>query len=611
MNNKLNSVSSEHVFSGYQCLAGYTVPFRIWVMADFSLAEKSDSQLLRVSRNNLNDVIKNFNIELSIFLDNLIPQSDTRSYIKLPVHSMQDFDPFNVADNVDALAALLQCHQAIKNRLAGKISDQRLHEIIEPYQTDFLVAGVVKRILQGVDEAIIHQPVQTAKVDDEAIDRLFGMLDLGGDQQPKSEAEPNTKGNTKGNTKHSTESTESGGADLTPANQVLLNSCLNDLKRPLFKHLNTILHGEDFQQLEQSWRGLQFLLDAQNDDENIEIAIIDSNKQNLIKIYQLLLSKTVDEELPSVLICDFSTDCTPADMNMMDELAAISEAYQIPAMINLSNQFLGVHHASELLGGSGLAPLFSQAQYVKWNSLRNKPKARWLLCAFNRFMLRPEYNRHNNSTLEFNEWLNSDEYLLMGHAGWFVAHVMLLSLRQHQWPTELAAPLAPKVDDLPVYQFDISPQKSIQIALETVVDDKLQQDLFVNGITSLQAKPGSASVFLTKLPMLFKPALYDNVAVNLNQQIMNSFPHLLLTSRLALLISSDEGAIHQADNVESLKQKLINYLQSLIADTRGDESVAVTIVEDSNKPGQYLAKINVTLGKNILNNRAIELQLPL
>jgi len=596
MTDKQDEANTIHNFLGHPSMTEKILPYRIWLAGSFSLNNEASTRAFSVSRENINTLMENFSIELPITLDNLIPQSDTRSYIKLPIRCMQDFEPFNIACKVDVFSALLNCHQAIKNRLVDKISQDNLHEILSKYISDPIAGSVVRRVLQGVEESISEVKAQSHQADDEAIDRLFGMLDMGNQTADvRSEAE---------------EKAASTSSSLSKAQRTLLQSCLNDLTRPLFKHLNNILHHDDFQLLEQSWRGLEFLFQSIKDEDAIEIAMINTEKQSLTSTCEEILSHTADDELPAVLLCDFAIDCTPADLNMLDELGQLAEACQFPALINVSNQFLAVHQASQLAGNSGLASLFSQAQYIKWNSLRKKSHSRWLTCCFNRFMLRETYTRHNNTALEFNEWLETDEYMLMGQGSWIVAKSIISSLQNNQWPTELTLPGALQLNTLPVHRVDISQQQSTQTPLEALIGDNLQQDLMNQGINVLQAKPDSDSAYFRQLAMLYKPDKYDNPVVNITQQVRNSLPHVLLSSRIALLISLQLDAYHAGQSMTQTQQGLIHYLQELLESTGENSTVDIVIQADKHHPGQQVAKIKTFMGKKIMNGTEVELQMP-
>lgn len=599
MKNSLDNNTNTQTFSGHSGIGGECIPYTIWVVGEFGVTHYSTAQLHNVNLQNLNDIMRQMEIVLPVTLDRLLPQSDTRSTIKLTFQSISDFEPYRLASRIEVFSALLQCYQAIKNRLAAKISQLRLEEILSNFISDPLAGMSARRILQGVEEQELRTETPKKSADDEDIDRLFSMLDLG-DTQSKMAQPQNNIAEQVGHV-----------SDLSSAQQALLQTGLNELVRPLFKHLNAILHHDGFQKLEQSWRGLMRLLEGIEDTDLIEIAIINTDKQNLVPIYQDILSRINDDRLPAVLICDFSLDCTPADLHMLDELGQVGQLYQIPAVMNVSNQFLGVHRASELTNNTGLASLFSQAQYVKWNSLRNKEHARWLICCFNRFLLRPNYTRHNNRQLEFNEWLETDDYLLMGNASWLVAKLIVSSLREYQWPSELTPPTSSKIGGFPLHRMDLSTQTSAQTPLETLVDERLQTSLSIHGIASLQAKPDSNLVYFQNLSMLYKPGKYDNPALDLTQQTRNSLSHVLLSARIALLMSLQLDLSLSGLGVTETRQRLQHYLQALTASSGDSARVNIGIDHDPIHPGQHILKLKLQMGEKIMNGVEIDLQMPL
>ena len=353
-------------------------PYHIWIFSSCAASSANFSQPVQLRVDNFNQVMAGCKLSVTLEIENLIPQSDSVSFVTVEINSLDDFHPLTLAKNLSVLNPLTEACQAISARLENKIDENRFNEILTLHRTHPLLQSIVNNILKAdntPDESAVQQPSQ----DDEAIDRLFGMLDLG-EQLVE-------------NPQHD----DSGKNLFSRSYQALLTTSLHDIQRVLFQQLNKIIHHEEFQKLEQTWRGLKRVVDALPEDDSVILTLINQIKTGFALRLVELLETTGEHELPILVLHDFVINCTPADLTLLDEIAISSEAFQVMSVVNLSNHFMGQSSTKSLLQSENeLSRLFAQPQYVKWKTLRSKPHARWLICCFNRFLLRPVYSRHKH-----------------------------------------------------------------------------------------------------------------------------------------------------------------------------------------------------------------------
>jgi len=568
------------------------VPYHIWVFAQCNTSSDNRGHATAISTQNFDQVMASYHIEIMLEIENLIPQSDSVSFVSLPIKSIEDFHPYSIASNVEVLKPLFASHQTLKKRLEEKITEAQCNEILIHHQTHPLIGNTLNNVINAVNETTVVTQ-KTANNDDKEIDRLFGMLDLG----EQSVEAPSSLGKS---------------ADtFSQSYRALLNTSMHEIQRTLFQQLDKIIHNNQFQALEQTWRGLKFLVDALPDNESIVLTLLNTDKNNLASDYTNAISNIDETLLPSLTIFDVEINCTANDLTALDDIAISSEAYQVPTIINLSNNFMGKTRAQSLIGSANdLSRLFSQPQYVKWKSLRSKSHGRWITTCFNRFLLRAPYNRHNNSDLEFNEWIAGDDVLLMGHPSWMLARLAVESINEFQWPSELTPPHG-VIKNLPIHSFDLSTERRFSIPLETIIDDTSADEVAELGIAALLCQPDKDSVFFRNLPTLFKPALYDNAVLNYKQKLLASLPYQLVSTRFVNIILLHLNEILSAPNTGVMSSKVEKLIHSLIAETGGESSVAVQVVADSHNPGHHLAKIKIKMGNLIMNGVEVELGIPL
>ena len=69
--------------------------------------------------------------------------------------------------------------------------------------------------------------------------------------------------------------------EVERVDKALVDSAIAELDRRMSDQLNAILHHEDFQKLEASWRGLKFLVDRTEFRRNIKLEILNVSKEDL------------------------------------------------------------------------------------------------------------------------------------------------------------------------------------------------------------------------------------------------------------------------------------------------------------------------------------------
>src|SRR5512140_1566604 len=62
-----------------------------------------------------------------------------------------------------------------------------------------------------------------------------------------------------------------------------IESLIAEIDRKLSEQMNLILHHEDFQKIEGSWRGLKYLVDNSDPDEMLKIRVMNISKNDLRK----------------------------------------------------------------------------------------------------------------------------------------------------------------------------------------------------------------------------------------------------------------------------------------------------------------------------------------
>ena len=121
------------------------LPFVVGVMGDFSgnptepLKPLKDRKFIQIDRDNINDVMKRMTPGLNMRVENTLKGDGTEMPVQLKFNSMEDFDPANVAKQVEPLRKLLETRDKLRD-LMSKVD-----------RSDDL-EGVLEKVLQNTDE---------------------------------------------------------------------------------------------------------------------------------------------------------------------------------------------------------------------------------------------------------------------------------------------------------------------------------------------------------------------------------------------------------------------------------------------------------------------------
>ena len=99
------------------------LPFVVGVMGDFSgnptepLKPLKDRKFIQIDRDNLNDVLRKLTPGLNMRVENTLKADGTEMAVQLKFNSMEDFEPANVARQVEPLRKLLETRDKLRDLL--------------------------------------------------------------------------------------------------------------------------------------------------------------------------------------------------------------------------------------------------------------------------------------------------------------------------------------------------------------------------------------------------------------------------------------------------------------------------------------------------------------
>lgn len=112
------------------------LPFVVGVMGDFSgnptqkLAPMKDRKFVNIDRDNINEVMQKMNPGLNFRVQNTLT-GEGEMAVNLEFNSMDDFDPINVAKQVEPLKNLLNTRDKLRDLLTKVDLSEDLENVLE------------------------------------------------------------------------------------------------------------------------------------------------------------------------------------------------------------------------------------------------------------------------------------------------------------------------------------------------------------------------------------------------------------------------------------------------------------------------------------------------
>lgn len=191
-----------------------------------------------------------------------------------------------------------------------------------------------------------------------------------------------------------------------------LNRAIGDLDHLINDQLNAVVHAPSFKKLEASWRGLWYLVVQADMNRNIKIRVLDIAWAEVCRDLEKaldfdqsqLFQKVYSEEYGTpggepygVIIGDYEISHKRSARQPNDDLAALAALSQIaaasfaPLIAGTSSELFGLDDFSTLGMPINLQTIFSQNEYIRWRSLREKPDSRFVGLTLPRILLRGPY----------------------------------------------------------------------------------------------------------------------------------------------------------------------------------------------------------------------------
>ncbi len=394
------------------------------------------------------------------------------------------------------------------------------------------------------------------------------------------------------------------------------------LDAKLTEQVNHIIHHDDFQQLEGSWRGLHHLINNTETDEMLKIRVLNINKKDLGKTLKKfkgtawdqspIFKKLYEEEYGVIggepygcLVGDYYFDASPPDVALMGEISKVCAAAHAPFITGAAPTLLNMDSWQELAKPRDLKKIFGTAEYAPWRSLRESEDAKYVGLALPRFLARLPYGSKTDPVEEFafeEDTADADHgRYTWSNAAYAMAVNINRSFKLYGWCSQIrGVESGGTVEGLPCHTFPTDDGGvDMKCPTEIAISDRREKELADCGMMPLLHRKNTDEAVFIGAQSLHQPAEYDDPDATANANLGARLPYLFASCRFAhylkCIVRDKIGSFASRSEMEGWLNKWINnYVEHNPAQASQEDkarkplaAASVQVEEVEGNPGFY------------------------
>ncbi len=404
-----------------------------------------------------------------------------------------------------------------------------------------------------------------------------------------------------------------------------IEAIIAEIDRKLTEQVNQIIHNEDFQALEGTWRGLHHLVNNTETDETLKIRVMNISKKDLSKTLKKfkgtawdqspLFKKIYEEEFGSpggepygCLIGDYHFDHTAPDVEILSGMAQIAGAAHAPFIAGSDPKVMNMDSWQELSNPRDLTKIFQSPEYASWRSLRDSDDSKYLGLAMPRFLSRIPYGSTTNPVDEFafeedTEGSDHNKYT-WSNSAYAMGVNITRAFKTYGWCTTIrGVESGGMVEGLPVHTFPTDDGGvDMKCPTEIAITDRREAELAKNGFMPLSHWKNTDYAVFVGAQSLHKPAEYEDPDATANANLGARLPYLFATTRFAhylkCIVRDKVGSFKERADMEKwLNNWIMQYVEpdpsNATEDAKARRPLAaaeVVVEEVEGNPGYYSSK---------------------
>ena len=409
---------------------------------------------------------------------------------------------------------------------------------------------------------------------------------------------------------------------------VTINKAIAAIDEKMSKQLSAIMHNADFQKLEGTWRGLNYLVMNSETGSTLKIRVMNVSKKDLYKDISKaaefdqsqIFKKLYEEEFGTpggepygALVGDYEFTNHPEDIELLTGMSQVAAASFAPFVTAAGPSMFGMKDYTELSKPRDMEKIFESVEYAKWRSFRDSEDARFVTLTLPRVLARLPYGSATKPIDEFafeeaprdergaTRPLGHEEFT-WSNSAYVMAGRMTNAFAQYKFCTAIrGAEGGGKVENLPSYTFtsddgDIDQKCPTEIG----ITDRREAELSKLGFLPLAHYKGTDYAVFFGAQTAQKPKKYDTPDATANAAISARLPYMMASSRFAhylkVLARDKIGSFMEATDCEAWLNRWISQYVNGNAQASAEmkakyplAEASISVKEVPGAPGSYQA----------------------
>ncbi len=405
-----------------------------------------------------------------------------------------------------------------------------------------------------------------------------------------------------------------------------IDAILGKLDQKLTDQMNEIMHHEEFQKLESSWRGLAYTVNNSETDSTLRVKVMNASKAELQAVMRRypgakwdqspLHQKIYEQEFGTLggkpygaLIGDYYFGPGTGDVAFLRDIGKIAAAAHAPFIAAAAPEALGMDSWNEIGTPPDLSEIFDTPDFAAWNGLRDSENSRYVALTMPRVLAREPYSQNSTSIVEeFNFEEETDGHQGEKYAWMNAAHAMAVNInrahKEHGWTVKIrGVQSGGEVLNLPAHTFDTGDgSKDLKCPTEVSITDRREGELSAAGIMGLIHRKHTDKAAFIGAQTLYKPKKYVDELATASDNMSSRLPYIFAVSRfshyLKCMVRDKIGQSPDRNQLQTELQTWVNKYVSANPESASEKEKAkqplagakVEVIEDEENPGYYVGK---------------------
>src|SRR5271165_6127352 len=282
---------------------------------------------------------------------------------------------------------------------------------------------------------------------------------------------------------------------------------VRQIENDLSKRLREVLHNADFQALEATWRGIDFLVREISDQ--VQLYLIDISKAELAaqisagELTKTVICKQLEQIGPSVVLGMFTFG--PGDQLFLGSFASLMERLRTSFVAGAAPQMVGCRSFGSQPDPDDWA---TEAALHEFEALRQMPESSHLGLLMPRFLLRQPYGSDSDpiEAFDFQEIVARSEHesYLWGNSCVLCGYLLADGFAAEGWDFDTRG--GGQVFGLPVHTLTTAGETEAKPCAEAWLNERTAEIILEHGIMPVASIRGRDAVEIRALLSFAKPA---------------------------------------------------------------------------------------------------------